>query len=223
MNNFSFGIADSIKVKTDRVLYQKGNVLIINGIIKGTDLFGYVELNITDSIGRIWHSNNYTLINTDIDTALFSTVIGTILENETSGVYQIHVKYGNIQNMSSFFISTLYNIRSEIIDVHLQSLVGKNITIIKTGDTVMVVGTVFNLQKDVETVSFNVEIRNGYDVLVHSGFISTNISSGESRILSVGWPAAINGTYTVYAYAKENFENPMIISNIVSMTFDVIQ
>ncbi len=222
INDFSIGIANSIDITSDRILYQKGNIVTINGVIKGTNLSGYVKLDITDYIGKVWYSSNLTLIKVDNGTALFSTNVGTILENETSGVYQIQAKYGNTQNTSSFFISTFSNISSEIIDFHIQSLVGNNVSIVHPGDAVMVVGTVSNLQQEVEKVSFYVEIRNENNVLVHSGFIITNIPSGESRILSVGWPVTINGFYTVYAYVKENSENSKIISNIVSISFDVV-
>lgn len=221
IDDIPIGIGYSIEVKSDRILYEEGNNLIINGIIIGSNLSGYVQLEIQDSDGGIRNSKNSTLINIDENSATFSAIIGPILKNEISGIYQIKAKYGNIQNITSFFISTYSNIRNEISDIYLQSLVGKNISIIKTGDTVIVVGNVLNLKQDIEKVSFNVEIRDESNVLVHSGFISTNISPNESSIFTVGWPATINGTYTVYAYVKENFEATKIISNIATMIFIV--
>lgn len=221
LNNIPIGIAYSIEVKSDKTLYEEGNNLIINGIINGANLSGYIQLDIIDPNGDNWTTKNSTLININEELSTFSTLIGPILKNEISGNYKIKAKYGNTQNTTSFFISTYSNIRNQISEIYLQNLLGTNISIIKTGDTVIVAGNVINLQKNTEKVSFNVEIRNESNILVHSGFISTNISPNESSILTVGWPEKNNGTYTVYAFVTENFENTNIISNIATMTFTV--
>lgn len=219
--NDSSQTAAVLQIKPDALLYRPGDVVYVEGWVEMTTISGgSVKLEIIDPEGAVWSSLEAKVNSTGDSHASFSAPFRKILESDLSGIYLLRARYGAVTNSSTFLISTPQGLVSEIRDLRLQSIGGGAVSKVMAGDMVMVTGSVVNRGGASKDFSFIVEIRKDSTVR-YTGYVSTNISQGEEKVLATGWPVKDEGVFTVYAYVKEDFQSRRIVSNIATLTFKV--
>jgi hypothetical protein len=207
----------TVTIRSLNPLYRPGEAVSAEGTISNAARGEKVNIEIEDPEGDLWASSEVEATNSGGDSANFSTLLPPVQPSDPPGIYILRVEYGDAQGNSSFLISTTTNLTAEIQSLEIQNTNEEQPVKKRAGDIILVAASVANLKDISRELTFVVEMRDDEGEVAESGFVSTSLPGGGEKTLTVGWPTAEKGTFTIYAYVQEDIQSRSIVSNIAAI------